>query len=1166
MSASGIEAAREAARRNQHGAADPACSAWVSANAGTGKTYVLVLRVLRLLLSGAPAQSILCLTFTKAAAAEMSNRLIGRLGAWAAMDADALEAELSGLLGRAPEAEERRAARCLFAEVLDAPGGIRIMTIHAFCDRVLRRFPLESGAPPGFTILTEEERRAAIGEAVAAALLQAAQDPQSVNGRALSAIAANAAETQFDVLVKSVAARREELRKLIRMQNADDPFTGVEADLRAALGVHAEDDEAALLDAQAAVLTDAQIAEAAAILNGGKPTDLKLADALSRARGTAGQRRCDAFAAAFLKKDGEALSDRYITKAVRDGYPAQAAALDRARDGFAALEWRRRALAAVLASCALLRLADAVLQRYEDALLQRGAMDFDGLIARTAALFTRSGAADWVLFRLDADLRHILVDEAQDTSPAQWELVRSLTAEFFAGEGAEERHSTLFAVGDEKQSIYRFQGADPRQFIETGRDYARRALDARQTWVEAPLTLSFRSSRAILDAVDLVFADPARTPGLAADPKPVRHAANREGAAGRVEIWPAIGPESREPVPVWEPLSDVSGGAPPANRLAARIAAQIRHWLDNGEILASQDRPVRAGDILILVRKRAPFAAPMIKALKSQGIPVAGADRMELTGQLAVMDLMALGDAMLLPEDDLTLASLLKSPAFGFSDDDLFALAWERAGTLWAALAEKARTGARFREACETLVRWRAEAVQAAPYDFYMARLDREGLRERLLARLGPDAADPIGEFVNLALAYEANATPALQGFLQWLRSADPEIKRDMEAARDEVRVMTVHGSKGLEANIVFLADTCSAQTANRNPLVMIPCAEPAPYNAPPLPVWALPGSQTVPAIKAAKDAEARAEADEYQRLLYVAMTRARDRLYVAGFEGQRGRGAGCWHDLICEGLEGRLASAEDAWGNPVLRLDQPQTAPPEDAGEAATARQSAPPPGWGPPAADAPPAVILNPSGLAMEDAPHLGARPRETALLRGRAAHRMLELLPSHDGESRERIASAYLEAEASGLTAGERESLLRDVMGILSHDEYGALFGPDSRAEVAFSMDFTPPGVDRAVTISGQIDRLVMREGRILILDFKTGAAPPAPEETPEAYLAQLAAYRAAIARLDPEKPLDAAILWTEAPTLTPITDSLMARGEALLHEALRRACLDPRRVHT
>jgi ATP-dependent helicase/nuclease subunit A len=578
------------------------------------------------------------------------------------------------------------------------------------------------------------------------------------------------------------------------------------------------------------------------------------------------------------------------------------------------------------------------------------------------------------------------------------------------------------------------------------------------------------------------------------------------------------------------------------------------------------NRAVRAGDILILVRKRAPFAAPMVKALKNLGIPVAGADRMQLTEQLAVMDLMALGDCLLLPEDDLTLAALLKSPAFGFDDDDLFHVGHGRSGSLWDALAAKADGNLACARAVRQLRQWRAAAAREKPFEFYMARLESDGLRRALLARLGPEAGDAIDEFLSLALDYEASQTPSLQGFLHWLRVSGPEVKRDMEQERDEVRVMTVHGSKGLEANIVFLADTCSARSASRGGLVGL--AAPASLRGvDTVPAWLLPGSQLVPQIRDACEAVQQRDREEYQRLLYVAMTRARDRLYVAGFEGTRGRDKGCWYDLISEGLETRLTEATDGLGGPVRRMDCPQTAPvPEGVAELVQLLSPAVPDWLARRVIEVPRQLLLNPSRLELPQhgVPAQGttARPRDEALLRGRAVHRLLELLPSVPPRDRQSAGARFLAAEARRMPQRQRESLLAAVLAILGDASFGEVFGPRSQAEVALAAELPPrvPGEPPAI-ISGQVDRLVCSGSATFVVDFKSGAAVPASAEAaPMGYIAQLAAYRLALARLFPGKPVRAALLWTEAPRLMVIPNTLLDQGETLLYESLRSRHLD------
>jgi ATP-dependent helicase/nuclease subunit A len=1144
---------RRTAEAKQALVADPAVSAWVSANAGTGKTHVLVQRVLRLLLAGAGADSILCLTFTKAAAAQMANRLMRELGQWAAANEAALDAQLAGLLGRDASIEERLLARCLFAKVLDAPGGLRIMTIHAFCERVLRRFPLEAGVPPTFTLLAEEEQDATLREAVNAVLLDAAGAPGSDLGGALAVMVAQAGEDRFQTLLEKIVCKREEWRALVQFCGEHDPFARIAHFLRRCLNLREGETAETILAEQAALCSDALIASAAPALMGGGATDQKTAEALIRARGLPAERRVKALACAFMTKEGTARADRsFVTSAIRKAQPGIADALYNARDRFAELECKRHAAETAAATLALLRLADAVIQRYDTELTQRAALDFDGLIAKTGALLHRSGAADWVLYRLDADLSHLLVDEAQDTSPAQWSLLKALTGEFFSGESASEKPRTLFAVGDEKQSIYSFQGAAPKEFAANGAAYAERARAAGSRWEQTSFTLSRRSTSAVLESVDWVFTGEAAA-GLTAAGDQVLHQVHRKGEAGLVEIWPAIKAEKRDAAPAWEPFAEEAASAAPATMLADRIAKQIKHWLDSGERLVSQGRPVQAGDILILVRKRKPFADPMVKALKEHGIPVAGSDRMCLTEQLAVMDLMVMGDFLLLPEDDLALATLLKTPFFGFDDDDLFTIGFERPASLWQALQAKAAEHPAYTEACRRLERWRGEARQLPPFEFYSARLEQDGLRGALLARLGPDAADAIDEFLSLALKYESGETPTLQGFLHWLRLSNPEIKRDMDQERDEVRVMTVHGAKGLEAGIVFLADTCGVKSADCTILHLdIPSAPPG---TPKLPVWPLKGAKAVPPIHEAREAVQKAEREEYRRLLYVAMTRARDRLYVCGFENGKGRAKGCWYEMIETGLNGRTSQAQDAIGDPVWRVECGQDVPRPVVQEAIAPalRGIDAAPEWLLRSAKVEAAAaMVAPSRLAAMSATAESSSEDATSgepLARGRLVHRLLEMLPNLPPAARLRAGARLLAAEGGALPESERKELLDATIDILNTPDFAEMLGSDSRAEVAITVE-TRGADGRPVLVSGQIDRLLIREKDVLILDYKSGAKIPArPEWIAHGFVAQLAAYRAALKRMFPDKTVRAALLWTEGPLLMDVPAPVLDAAEQL-----------------
>jgi len=850
---------------NQARASDPGSSAWVSANAGTGKTAVLVRRCLRLLLAGFRPESILCLTYTKTAAAEMQNRLLKELGEWATLQNTALRERLQALLGHAPDDEELGIARRLFARALEARGGLKIHTIHGFCERLLQRFPLESQVTPHFSVLDERKQALLRRAAFDAVVARAADESESALGQALARLIAITDGEYFRKVVDAVLGKRAELAKMVAYHQSHADWAKAEGlALKQLFGV-AKDTEEALTAALADVLDDATIDAAIAALASHGSTvkmDKKVEAALREARMSRGESRM-AILMPVLMTDAGTPRAQICSKGFATAAPEIDIMLCGAQAEFAALTDRLAHLHVAEASAALLALADAVQSDYERRKRGEAALDYDDLIVKTQTLLLRSGAASWVLYKIDGGIDHILVDEAQDTNPAQWSIVESLAAEFFVGSGSSERLRTLFAVGDEKQSIYSFQGADPARFGAVGRDFRQRAAAMGLDWHEVPLTLSFRSTEPILEAVDCVFAAPPAADGLSwQEGAIIQHHASRVGQAGLVELWEVEEQEKPAESEAFEPWNEAAAGARSVDELCKRIATTIKGWIGT-EQLPAQGRAVKAGDILILVRRREPFITPMIRALKREKVPVAGADRMLLTDQLAVQDLVALADVLLLQEDDLALAVVLKSPLFGFDDDALFALAHKRDGSLWAALKAKAKEDPRFAEAWDRLSAWRSRADLLPPYEFFSELLGADGqrLRQAMLIRLGPEAAEAIDEFLDLALNYDREAPPSLQGFVNQLRAGDVEIKRDMEQERDEVRIMTVHGAKGLQAPIVFLPDTCMLPRAQGAQLYPLPRPG-APADTVGHLVWPT-GRPNLEAIADAKTAVRRAEREE---------------------------------------------------------------------------------------------------------------------------------------------------------------------------------------------------------------------------------------------------------------------------------------------------------------
>ena len=1169
-----VDLALTTTKRAQHLASEPDTSAWVSANAGAGKTHVLKMRVLKLLLAGTAPDRILCLTFTKTAAAEMAQRVFDELSKWATCSDEDLVNTLTELLDRGPTADELRRARQLFARAVETPGGLKVQTIHAFCERILQRFPLEAGIPPGFTVLDEEAASELLRQSIDDVLVAATAPDAGALGDALRTVIAYAADDGFDKALQDALGKREWLNALSRLgARTGDAFQDAAEIYRVALGVTTPD--LATVEARlVSVLSDDELRRAVDVLSGGSKSDASCADLLRPALTKADPKlRFEDLKSYFLTSSGTPRT-RLMTKALQDRDPGLYATLTNAQNEFVRLCEERVAHTLINATLALWRLADAVSQCYAEAKARRAALDFDDLIARTESLLRQSDWTQWVLYKLDNGLEHILVDEAQDTSPSQWAIVKSLAAEFFAGRGAHEVQRTVFAVGDEKQSIYSFQGAAPKLFAETGQLFAERARAARLKWETVPLTLSFRSTAAVLESVDRVFADPTRTPGLSAAAAKVRHQARRIGHAGLVEIWPTEVWLENQPAEAWSPLDDQVTQSPVV-RLANRIADTIKDWLDTGERLESENRPIRPGDILILVRRRKPFAAPMVAALKARGIPVAGSDRMQLTEQLAVEDMIALGEFVILPEDDLALASVLKSPLFGLTDEDLLSFAPNRNGSLWSALLAAAKENPRLEPAASTLRRWRAEADYRPPYEFFANILENEGMRTRMLARLGPEAAEPLDEFLNLALQYDERHPPSLQGFLVWLRKLRLEIKRDQEHGRDEVRVMTVHGAKGLEAPIVFLPDTCSVHSGRQpNALVRL-VGVPTPVGYGDFYVWPVKETGGHPAVRTGRQAVATEEAEERNRLLYVAMTRARDRLYVAGFETKKGRGNGCWYDLIKDALREICEEIPAPDGRTILRYAHPQTAPPEEPRNATAGPPKPEPlPEWALRKAPREPAITfpLAPSRLTPPQADEIGdpvvsgavglgkseISPSPLALssdyrfLRGTLTHALLEHLPNVPQPRWRDAAQQFVELRGQALPAEARAALVEEVLAILTDPQFSALFGPDSRAEVPIAAAIPDPtGRRPELRITGQIDRLVRLPDAVLLLDYKTNRPPPQqPQDVPAAYLMQLAAYRLVLREVFPELPVRAAILWTDGARLMPIPSDLLDIHEEML----------------
>ena len=1126
---------------NPSDAADPRRSAWVSANAGTGKTYTLANRVTRLLLDGARPERILCLTYTKAAASEMAGRLFAQLGEWAMLDDGALAKRIAEIGAPALDTKELRNARRLFALALETPGGLKILTIHSFCQHVLARFPLEAGVPPSFRVLDDQTARD-LGSEARAHVLERAGSGENRFAEAVTEIVTHADETKLEAVFES--ALGSDRRKFERfLERHDHDMAAVSAAVRMSHGIGLDESYDSIAATTCAEMRteETQLREVVAWLGAGTRTDAEIATALATAleSGT-----FDDFFRVFLTQSGGARK-KLATKGLIAGNEARLEYLENVAARFIAAEQRCRAARAAALAEASLVLADAVLREYGAAKRRHGVLDYDDLILETLRLLEMRDAAAWVLFKLDGGLDHILIDEGQDTSPEQWRIVQRLAEEFFAGQGArEEPARTIFVVGDEKQSIFSFQGADPAQFDVQHGHFAERAGAKDGEFVTVQLSTSRRSAPEILQFVDEVFADEAARQGVTSGNAPISHSAHRAKAKGRVDLWPTIKPGETPELDLWRRPVDVPSPESPVVQLASDIAERIHKWTDGRTRLPGHEKPITPGDIMVLMPRREPFASELIRQLKQRSIPVAGADRIRLKDQIAVMDLVALGRFALLPEDDLNLAVVLRSPLAGLSDDQLLALSEARDGTLWRALQQRQEELPAFEFAHGVLAECLGRADFSPPFEFYAHVLGARGMRRHLLARLGAEANDAIDEFLSLALAYETLNTPSLEGFLHWLEKGDAEVKRDMDRGRNEVRVMTVHGAKGLEADIVVLPDTTTAPMSPGRRGVLLYTDDGV--------FFPLPSARAPDVVERAKERIKEESLKEHRRLLYVALTRPRDRLHICGFEGKRGVQDGSWYPLMQRAAQHIGTPATDAEETAYFvgasDLEKTDT----------LAAQKIPVilPDWigDPPAEEPERPRLIRPSQAAGDDEPG-GVSPsgNKTRFERGLLIHALLAKLPAVAPDNRREAASAFLARR--GVEGAPAVALIEETMGVLAHPDFAAAFTPDARAEIAIVADLPELGKDARV--SGRLDRLAVEKDSVLAVDFKTNRpAPERADEVPQLYLTQMALYRAALAKIFPDRRITCALVWTQVP-------SLMALPQALLdaETARIRARLDP-----
>lgn len=1146
-------------------AADPTISAFVTANAGSGKTKTLIDRVARLLLAGVEPQAILCVTYTKAAAAEMQRRLFDRLGKWSVTSDADLRAELVKLVGEADaryDAKSLSDARALFAKALETPGGLKIQTIHAFCEKLLRRFPLEAGVSPGFTVM-DDQAGAAIARAARRAVAAWVDTHDDAFSEAYARFSVALDFQSFEAMFSGFEARRGQIMAYVQRCGG---LAGAIADAWTRCGfdspTSAED-----LAAKAMARLDlpAWRAVATVLFDGGGKQDAKYAEALAAVTRDP-DATLDLALRALFTESGEGTPATWPAKTsglksredLREALLLEQAKLEAARE-----QVRAAKVAEDTESALALAFLYVEAHRFEKG--ARGALDFTDLIDKTKVLLTDRVDAAWVLYKLDGGIDHILLDEAQDTAPEQWKILEALTGDFFAGETSEgwsgrRTERTLFIVGDEKQSIYSFQGADPTNLLKETQRYIDLIEAVRPGGGQSvPLVTSYRSTHQVLSFVDALLSDPETH---AAVPPPtgmdlVRHELFRHGHPGCVDLWPLTRELPGEDREAWEKPLDEEGERSANRRLAEAIAAETKAILDRGDAVFDKDlgrhRAAHAGDILVLVRRRKALFEEIIRALKRRGVPVAGADRLALSSHIAFEDLVALGRFILFPDDDLTLAALLKTPFCGLGDDDVYALAKGRRGTLWAELTRRSEERPEW-AAARTVLDWAlAEGRRRQPFEFYagwlgLAGADGRSHRAKVLTRLGAEAEEALDEFLAQVMEAEQRGVRDLEALVADFAALDIIVKREMEGARREVRVMTAHGSKGLEAPIVFLPETTVKRGAGGSPLLV---TEDGAL------LWCASGKGDCAASAKARKLREDKESQEALRLLYVALTRARERLILCGRIDARTKD---------DKVGGWYAAARAAFAHPDIAPDvrtigdgdtaflrygpDPLSAPRVALAEAAVAI----PPVWIMAQATPEPAAARYAAPSRLEDNARVTA-PSPLARIaglgryrRGELIHKLLQLLPDLPPAQRPDAARRILAAERD-LTDAQRDEMAGAAFGVLDDAKFAAVFGPNSRAEVALAG--TSTHLPQGLAVSGRVDRLVVDDDRVLVVDYKTNRpSPDQIEDADTAYLAQMAVYAAVLREVFPGRAVEAALVWTDGPKLMPVPEKVMAQALARL----------------
>lgn len=1149
-------------RSQQLLASDPTSSAWVSANAGSGKTHILVLRVLRLLLANVNPATILCLTHTNAAAAEMSNRVFEIITEWSHLSDEKLFAEITKIQDKTPNKDDITRARQLLVKILETPGGWKAKTIHAFCEAIIQQFPLEANTTGHFSILDGDQAKKLIEEAKKSTLASIMSENNIKLKQAFNEILELTDEETLEPLICDIISNRNILNQFSCFA---DENGGEEVLLKKRFGLHPDEKYEKIYGELAQLLGIIQ-EDIKQYINLAKE-DERTNSFKKILKEKSIEEKFNFLSIFFLTKD---LSPRkyLLNKEMADKSPDLAKNLKNAQEEFIKIRDRLNTYKMLKATLASLILAKNLNKHHDELKKKYCFLDFEDLIFCTNDLLKKSEVSAWIRYKLDQEINHILIDEVQDTSLIQWEVIRSLTEDFFVGENAHSHPRTLFAVGDEKQSIFSFQGAEPTRFFRERQINQQRITNAGNKFSIIQLPLSFRSTADILTAVDKVFSIPENAQGLSEDKEPILHRSNRIGHAGSVQIWEQVFSEKNSPPKDWISHFDSIQIESSKSIIAQRIANKIADIIGCDTVISNgKTRFIRADDILILVRKRTSFIKFMTRLLKNDHkISVSSSDKFILTDHLAIKDLMSLGYFVLSQEDDLSLAALLRSPIFNLSEDDLFEICAKRqkTETVFASLQRLANDKiSSLRHIVEYINEIIYLAKSYSPYDFFTLILGAKNGRKLFVSRFGNEVIDVLDEFLDFALRNEQKSYHTMQEFISELENYPPTIKRKQYSNHNEVRIMTVHAAKGLESPIVFLVDDGSEFFNIRHikGLQILPSTNDDPGIPIYIPQSHLHNHVVFNHIEYTK----KTAREEYNRLLYVGMTRASDKLIICSCKNKDKKNSGSlnksktsqgtWYDMVYKSFDGdervkevkiKTAANKDEWGAlewcvpcdksiiiekepAITELNQGDIIPKE-------IFESIP--------NDIDTPYILNPSMLDTKDSPILRSLLSEDSagqnnfLKRGLIIHKILQVVFALPVEQRKQYVVSYFKKNSKFWPIQEYNNLVLSVTSLLENPTISQAVSYTSYAEVSVSGKVSFPKKD--VLISGRIDLISISKKHVLIFEYKTHSyIPQGIEDIPLSHIAQLAMYKEILKVSYADKSFICLLIYVSKPKIFIIT---------------------------